>query len=237
MKIQTKVFLLLFIPAFLHAQMKEPYEWVGYEKVMGVKNGLRHYDYDVKTIFSSAPANVFWPGEQVRFIFQLTSNIDEPVRTEGRVQIISYGSKGIPGDVWWPEMYKVKDIETIPLSLDVSPNGYTDIEITPQAPERFGGYAVVFDLGKYGRRLATSFVKSMKPAPVKTQYPKQSLDDLGVDFLNRVGVQAIRYEVSYSPTTFRDYQRQMRKLDDDMKRYNDNNITVMHCSSRGVSKW
>lgn len=67
----------------------------------------------------------------------------------------------------------------------------------------------------------------MKPSPVKTQYPKQSLDDLGVDFLSRVGVQAIRYGLPYCPTTFRDYQSLMRKFDEDMKRFKDNNITVL----------
>ena len=55
----------------------------------------------------------------------------------------------------------------------------------------------MFDLGKYGRRLGTSFAYSMKPSLVKMQYPKQSLDYLGVDFLNRVGVQSIRYGIPF----------------------------------------
>ena len=42
-------FLTMF-SSFIQGQMKEPYEWVGYENVMKVKNGLRHYDYDVKTL-------------------------------------------------------------------------------------------------------------------------------------------------------------------------------------------
>ena len=74
---KRRYLLLVFLCVFsclLHAQMKEPYEWIGYENVMGVKNGLRHYDYDIKTIYSSAPANVFWPGEKVKFTFQLISN-------------------------------------------------------------------------------------------------------------------------------------------------------------------
>lgn len=217
------------------AQMKEPREWVGYEQVMDVKDGLRHYDYDVKTIYSSAPANVFWPGEKVKFSFQLTSNTEEPIDLDARIQIIHYGAKGIPNDIWLPEMYKIEEVQTISRSVKIASNGYMNVEVTPEIPETLGGYAIVFDLGKYGRRMATSFVRSMQPSPVKMQYPKQSLDDLGVDFLNRIGVQAIRYGVSYTPTTLSNYQSEMRRMDAEMKRYNDNNITVLLMFGEGQS--
>lgn len=234
-----KKYLLLVLLAtfsyFAEAQMKEPYEWAGYEDVMGVKNGLRHYDYDIKTIYSSAPANVFWPGEKVKFTFQLVSNTEEPIDVNASVHVIHYGTRGIPNDIWLPEMYKIEEIQTLSLPVKISPNGYADVEINTEIPEIFGGYALVFDLGKYGKRLATSFVRSMKPSPVKMQYPKQSLDDLGVDFLSRIGVQAIRYGASYCPTTMSSYQSEMRRMDAEMKRYKDNNITVLLMFGEGQS--
>lgn len=237
MKTNTLLYLtlMMLIPFTGNTQMKDPHEWVGYENVMGVKNGLRHYDYDIKLIYSSAPANVFWPDDNVKFTFQLSSNIDQVIQAEGKAHIIHYGSQGIPNDIWQPEMIKINEIKEIPVSVNISPNGYMNIDLEPQIPNHFGGYAVVFDLGKFGRRLATSFVRSMKPTPVRMQYPKQSLDDLGVDFLSRVGVQAIRYGVPYCPTTFRDYQPEMRKLDAEMKKYNDNNITVLLMFGEGQS--
>lgn len=238
MKMSKRYLIVLFLIAstlFVNAQMKEPYEWVGFENVMGVKNGLRHYDYDIKTIYSSAPANVFWPEDKVKFTFQLVSNTDEPIDINAGVHVIHYGAKGIPNDIWLPEMYKIKEIQTFSIPVKISPNGYADVVIAPEIPDVFGGYAIVFDLGKYGRRLATSFVRSMKPSPVKMQYPKQSLDDLGVDFLNRVGVQAIRYGLSYSPTNMSNYQSEMRRIDAEMKRYKDNNITILLMFGEGQS--
>lgn len=231
------LFLALFATYsyFADAQMKEPYEWVGYEDVMGVKNGLRQYDYEIKTLYSSAPANVFWPEEKVKFTFQLMSNTEEPIDVNASVHVIHYGARGIPNDIWLPEMYKIEEIQTLSLPVKISPNGYADVEIIPEIPEIFGGYALVFDLGKYGRRLATSFVRSMKPSPVKMQYPKQSLDDLGVDFLSRIGVQAIRYGASYCPTMMSNYQSEMRRMDAEMKRYKDNNITVLLMFGEGQS--
>lgn len=231
------LFLALFATYsyFADAQMKEPYEWAGYEDVMGVKNGLRQYDYEIKTLYSSAPANVFWPEEKVKFTFQLVSNTEELIDVNASVHVIHYGARGIPNDIWLPEMYKIEEIQTLSLPVKISPNGYADVEIIPEIPEIFGGYALVFDLGKYGRRLATSFVRSMKPSPVKMQYPKQSLDDLGVDFLSRIGVQAIRYGASYCPTMMSNYQSEMRRMDAEMKRYKDNNITVLLMFGEGQS--
>ena len=236
---KRRYLLLVFLCVFsclLHAQMKEPYEWIGYENVMGVKNGLRHYDYDIKTIYSSAPANVFWPGEKVKFTFQLISNTEDFIDVNASIYVIHYGARGVPNDIWLPEMYKIEELQTISTPVKISPNGYIDMEILPEIPDIFGGYAIVFDLGKYGRRLATSFVRSMKPSPVKMQYPKQSLDDLGVDFLSRIGVQAIRYGASYCPTTMSNYQNEMRRMDAEMKRYKDNNITVLLMFGEGQSQ-
>ncbi|MDD6211399.1 MAG: hypothetical protein PUB21_12445, partial [Bacteroidales bacterium] len=217
----------LFCVFMLKAQMQEPHNWKNYEEILGVKNGLRHYDYDVTTIYSSAPANIFWPDDKVKFTFQLSSNIDRAITENAHVHIIRYGTKGIPNDIWMPQMYKIEEVASIPVKVEMTPNGFQNITIEPQIPSSYGGYAVVFDLGQHGRRLGTSFVRSMAVSSVKMQYPKQSLDDLGVDFLSRVGVQAIRYGISYIATKHRDYQAEMRRLDEIMKQYKDNNITVL----------
>ena len=223
------IFILCFIAIAepLTAQMVDPQNWVNYEQVLNLKNGLRHYDYDVSVISRNAPANVFWPGDKVSFSFRITSNIDEPIETEGKADVIQYGAKGIPGDTWLPEMYLIRNVQSIPVKVRINPKSTADIELSPDIPAQFGGYVLVLDLGKYGRRLMTGLVRSMKPSPVAMQYPKQSLDDLGVDFLSRVGVQAIRYGMSYSTTAREDYRQKMLKFDEEMKEYQKNNITVL----------
>ncbi|MDR2776293.1 MAG: hypothetical protein LBC19_16460 [Tannerella sp.] len=209
------------------AQMKEPADWVGYEKVLGVKNGLRSYQYDVLLTDSYAPANVFWPGDDIRFTFQLKNNTPTTIDTEGKIHIIRYGTRGIPNDIWLPEMVELDYEKIIPCRITMTPDGYADIPVEINDITKYGGYAVVFDLGENGRRLGTSFVYSMKPSPVKMQYPKQSLDDLGVEFLSRTGVQAIRKGVPYVSTTSPDYRIFMQEFTREMKKYMDNNITVM----------
>ncbi len=211
----------------LAAQMKAPESWLGYEEVFGVDNGLRQYDFDVLLTESSAPANVFWPGDNIDFKFQVLNNTGSPISLDGYAHIIGYGTRGIENDIWLPQVVKTGDERKIPLKIEIEPNGYADVPLKIEGIDRFGGYAVVLDLGKHGRRLATSFAYSMKPSPVKMQYPRQSLDDLGVDFLSRVGVQSIRRAIPFISTTDPDYRTFINELDAQMHRYSDNNITVM----------
>jgi hypothetical protein len=230
--ILVSLLLLALIP--VEAQMKAPADWFGYENVFGVKNGQRHYDYDVKTIYSSAPANVLWPGEKISFTFQIISNIKQNIDVKAQVLIIRYGTKGIPNDVWLPEIYKIEDVQSLETDIKITPGGYVNIDVVPDIPDTFGGYAVVLDLGKHGRQVATSFVRSIKPSPVRMQYPKQSLDNLGPEFLSRVGVQAIRYGIPYYPTSFQNYRNEMRRIDGELKKYKDNNITVLLMFGEGT---
>lgn len=219
--------IFLFALQIANGQMKDPQDWVGYEEILGVKNGLRSYDYDVNLIGSSAPANVFWPGDAIHLKFQVINNTNQGIHADAKAYVIRYGTKGIPNDIWLPQMVKLDYEKAIPLKLNITPNGFVNTDITIDDIKDYGGYAVVFDLGKNGRRLGTSFVLSMKPSPVKMQYPKQSLDFLGVDFLQRMGVQAIRYGVPYMATTNPGYQTYMQELKRQMKNFSDNNITVM----------
>ena len=49
-KILVLIALSFMTVSTLTAQMKDPQNWVGYEEIMGVKNGLRFYDFEVNMI-------------------------------------------------------------------------------------------------------------------------------------------------------------------------------------------
>lgn len=233
-------FIILLFFCFLifqgvFGQMKDPVHWLNFEKILNVKNNQRFYDFDVYCIRSSAPANTLWPGEKSKFTFQIVNNTNSLISENAKIEIIQYGSRGIPNDVWLPEMFKIADVESIPVKIDISANGFVNIDVAPNLPETFGGYAIVLDLGKHGRRLVTSVVRTFKANPVAIQFPKQSLDDIGFDFLSRIGVQAIRMGISYIPTTSRDYVSEMEKLNMKLKEYKDKNITVLLMFMEGPS--
>ncbi len=207
--------------------MKTPEEWLNYDEVLGLESGLRFYDFDVDCIGTSSPANVFWPGEKVILTFQIVNNTDKDLSAKGFIDIIHCGTIGIPNDIWLPELKKLESCNPVPVEIHITPNGYTDITLDINIPEVFGGYVLVVDLGKHGRRFACSIVRTFKPDPSAIQYPKQAMDDMGADFLSRIGVKAIRMGIPYIPTSHRDYIREMETLDKKLKQYKDKNITVL----------
>jgi hypothetical protein len=227
--------LMLISAATGMAQMKAPEAWVNYETVMGVRNHLRQYDYAVTLAKASNNTNVLWPEEQPAYTIQVVNQLNGPLVAAGKIELISYGTKGRTGDIWLPEMVKFATISTTPVKVNISAKGYINLDYSPAVPARFGGYAIVIDLGKYGRRFVTSLVRTFKAGPQRTQYPKQSLDDMGADFLQRVGVQAIRMGVDYTPTTDAGYTEKMAAIDRKLQEYRDRNITVLLMFGAGTA--
>ncbi|PTR01511.1 hypothetical protein C8P68_101745 [Mucilaginibacter yixingensis] len=219
-----------------YAQMTSPEQWVNYDQVFGLKTGLRQYDYEVALIKSSTTTNVLWPGEQPQYTAQIVNNLGKPMDVEGRIDIIRYGTKGRPNDVWLPEMVKFADVASIAVKAHIQAGGFTNIDIKPIIPATFGGYALVLDLGPYGRRLICSVVRTFKATSTRLQYPKQSLDDMDPDFLQRLGVQAIRFGVDYFPTTDADYQTKLQALYAKLKKYQEHHITVLLMFGAGTAQ-
>ncbi|SEO83770.1 hypothetical protein SAMN05192574_11418 [Mucilaginibacter gossypiicola] len=228
--------LLLGSPLVVTAQMTSPGQWVNYDQVFNLKTGLRQYDYDVALIRSSTNTNILWPGEQPGYTIQVVNNLDGPLEVKGKLEIIRYGTKGRPNDVWLPEVVKFATVSSSDLPVSIKTKGFTNIEVKPNIPATFGGYALVLDLGQYGRRLVCSVVRTFAANPKRLQYPKQSLDDMDPDFLQRLGVQAIRMGVDYFPTTDADYQSKLSALYEKLKKYRDRNITVLLMFGAGTAK-
>src|ERR1700754_3772831 len=124
-------------------------------------------------------------------------------------------------------MVKFATVSSSEIPVSIKANGFTNVDIHPAIPGTFGGYALILDLGPYGRRLVCSAVRTFAANPKRLQYPKQSLDDMDPDFLQRLGVQAIRMGIDYFPTTDPDYQAKLSALYEKLKKYRDRNITVL----------
>jgi len=209
------------------AQMKSGEAMNHYAEVFGVTLHQRTYAYDVALIESKPASNMLVPGQQPVLTFLFTNRQDQPIDGAEKIDVLSYGTSGVGGDMWQSNVYKIADLPPIPIEVHLPPKGSQVIEVKPVLPETFGAYAFVADLGPAGRRFATSCVRAFAPAPERIQYPKLSLDDLGSDVLQGLGVQAIRLGVGYVPTTSKDYAPQMAKLGAKLKEYGEKNITVM----------
>ncbi len=209
------------------AQMKAPEQWLNYQEVFGVTPGLRHYDYNVSTIASSAPANVFHPGDSLRFDFDIEYRGNGKALSKVKARLVPYGTVGREGDVWLPVVRRSGEETATDIVLRFDASGHARATLALDTPDKFGGYAVVLDFGGDQNRMATSFVYAVEPAVKQMQYPRQALDDLGPDYLRRVGVQAIRQGCGYMPTGSGGYRKFMEELDRRLKSYADAGVTVL----------
>ena len=89
-----------------------------------------------------------------------------------------------------------------------------------------GGYGYVVDLGPSGRQFLTSAVRTFKPSLRRVQFPRQSLEHMPPAILERLGVQAVRYEVGFIA---RDegarYERLMERVARDLREMHAHKVT------------
>jgi hypothetical protein len=217
---------LSITPAF--AQMVSGEKVKNYTDVFGVQIDQRFYPYDVTLIDSKPAGNILQPGEQPVLTLLFTNNGTEPIQNaSAKIDVMQFGSKGIPGDIWLPQLFKIADLPSLPIQVDIPAKGSQVVEIRPNLPDTFGAYGFVADLGPSGRRFAASCVRTFAPTPEKIQYPKFALDlTTGIDVLRGLGVEAVRMGIPYTQTTGKDYAGEMAKLDAEMRDCAARNITV-----------
>ena len=200
---------------------------VGYAQTLGLGQPGVKSSYEVHLISSSAPGNVFWAGDTPSFTFQITNSTALPIAASGHIDLIAYGTHGAPGDVWTPHMFRIGAPAQTPFSVNIAANGYEDITVKPIVPSRFGGYALVVDLGSLGRQFATTFVRSLSGPLNYVQYPHLSLDYLPLPVLQRLGVHAIRLGVSYKATSAPDFDSWYADQGNQLKALQAAGVTVL----------
>ncbi len=212
------------------AQMVTGAAMPGYTETFGLAGSPA---YKVQIVGSSVPGNILWPGDKPRFTFQMLNDGGQALNAAGRVEVIAYGTKGVPGDVWTPHVFKIADVGAVPVAATVPAHGYADLTVSPRIPARFGGYALVVDLGPAGRQFLTSCVRTFAATQRRVQYPKFCLDALPLPVLKRLDVHAIRWGVSYKPTTDTDFARWYADRARDLKGYQDADIAVLLMAGGG----
>ena len=191
-------------------------------KPLGRGNAFNAFIYDC-----SLPGAIVYPGERVEFKAQVQANATNPVNVAGKIEVIAYGTRAIPGDIWKPEVFSLGIVQTIPVSIDLKANGWQDLAFSPELPDRFGGYGLVLDLGEHGRQFLGTCVRAMPNAPRKVQYPLQGMEKMEPAVLERMGIRGIRTDVRYVPPGHRAYDGYMASLREQFQAYARHNVSVI----------
>ncbi len=185
-------------------------------------------NYKVVLIESNAPGNVFHPGEPPKFTFQIENLTDRPLKAHGKIEAIRYSQSSVPGDQWYPELRRLEVVGTVPIAVTLDAKGWTNITAEPPMAETKGGYGYVVDLGEHGRQFLTSAVRTFKPIDQRIQYPKQCLEHMPAPILERLGIQAVRYGVSFlTPEDGGRYEQLLERLEHDLPEMHRHKVTCI----------
>ncbi len=210
----------------------------GAAEVFGLTPAQLATSYSVQELSCSAPANVFWPGDEMAFTVQIVNKSDQPLAAKGRAETIAYATACDPLDGWVQFCRKVGDLGSVPVNVDIPAKGFADVVIKPTRPTRFGAYALVIDLPGQGRQFAAAFLLTPPATPGKVQHPTYALDlrECSPEMCSlwqRLGIKATRNEWGYVRTDSAAYSNQMAQLAMDCKTMAEHDITAMLCIEGG----
>ncbi len=201
------VFLLLASAAVTHAQMITGRNMQNFAASFSLDQKSEAPGYDAVLTSMSAPGNVLYPGEQPTLNIQIVNKTDKALSGAASVEIIQYGTRGIPGDIWKPDVFAIAKVANAPVELQIKPRGFADITVSPKIPDDFGGYAIIMDIPGSGRRFVSAFVRTFQ-APARTKpYTKLTTDLNDIEVNSRLGVSPNRTGWGYRPTTDPEFEK------------------------------
>ena len=175
-----------------------------------------------------APGNVFWPKDEATFEFQWVNETDQPIKAQGRWEVIQYATRGDDPQPFAPvTLLKLRDGGNTPATIDLPAKGATRQSVKMPLPPELGAYAVVLNLEGRGREVVAYAVRTVAATPGRDQFPTYALDLQSPGFAplyQRLGIKGVRIEAgSFNP----DDPKAWEATDKLMKALQDANIAVM----------
>jgi hypothetical protein len=148
-------------------------------------------------------ANVLWPRETaaVTFYVKIDGGYQGPIKFD----VVQYGTRAIPGDMWKAHVFKIGDVSSSTANVDLPPKGGF-VTVRPKFGETFGGYAILLDIPGKGRYFGATCCRTMAAEPGRVYMPTYALD-LGWPFeqspivfnsFKKLGIKGARVEGGYN---------------------------------------
>lgn len=217
--------LLVVVPAMSDAQMRTGAGMKDYRSALRLNEAAS--PFSVALLDTGKPGSIFHPGDVPELKFQIQNRTDAPIKRTGKLELLAYGTRGIPGDIWQPEVFAIGEVGATDIEIDLAPKGYQNVTMKLALPEKFGGYMAILDLGDAGRQQVAAMVRGMKPDVPRTQFPMQALDAIDPPILERMGIRAVRHGVPFSAPNGRIDEARMQKLAREMDEFHKHGVTVV----------
>ncbi len=235
------ILLLSLPPAKIAAQMVTGQKMAGFAQAFNLSDSSKNPAYTVAQIAintaSASGVNILWAHESARCTFKIRST-KTPIHQSGTLEVIAYQTSVAAGEMWIPSVTKLRTAGYTPIRIDIEAGGEQTVTLTPSIPERFGGYAMVFDIPGFGRQWAGAIVRTISADSGYPQFPTYALDIDGeyeetFRLFKRLGIHGARVEVGYFPTNSPAYTKKMERLRSLMKMAQENHVTMMITAGYG----
>ncbi len=183
--------------------------------------------FNATLLKANEPGCIYYATQIPELTFQVRNLSDQPMTGDATLDVIGYGTRGIPGDIWKPEVFLVAGAPGEKITLNIPAKGWKNFTLNVPIPDRFGGYAVVVDFPGRGRTLLATMVRAVEPIVPLVQYPSQALDGIDPSVLERMGIRAVRLGIRYTSPTLSDYAQRIADLDRQMQDYQKHHVTVV----------
>ncbi len=192
-----------WLASSVHAQMVTGAGMEDFAQVFALE-GAKAKDWTAYETACSVSANVLWPGDEATFTFRI-ENKGDVIQGPANVHVVHYGTRGRPGDVWKPQVFKIADLKSVAVEVEVPARGDGTICATPEIPATFGAYGLVLDLGERGKAFVATCVRVPVADPGRVQFPTYALDlpwphEMSIEvyrLFQRLGVKGARTEGGY----------------------------------------
>jgi hypothetical protein len=231
----------------LWAQMVTGPDMTNFGEALGLTPALQTRSYTVEELSAQVAehcsANVLLPGESVRMTLLFRNKTNRPIHAQGSLEVIQFGTKGKPGDVWSPAVFRIARYKSSTLRVDLGRGGSQRITIAPAIPEAFGGYALIADLGSEGRAFAAALVRVLKPDSGRVQLPTYALDftwdeqmnENVLDLFQKLGIKGARTGAGFALEKDPGYTTHMAPLEHYLEWARKHEVTVMLTVDNGAA--
>jgi len=152
--------------AVASAQMVTGAKMPGYAESFGLteNSDIEVHQLSIETS-STTMVNVLHDGEQARIVFHVTNHSQENIHTNAVLRLVHYGTAVPEGDIWVPHVFRISDIGSAPVELNIARGGIfaaTLVRVITPEPGRvqFPTYALDTDWPQNMNEGVTRFLKS-----------------------------------------------------------------------------
>jgi len=237
--------ILASAAAGAQAQMATGADMPGFAEAFGLTKSpdisVRQLSVDTG---SATMVDVLYRGESAKLLFHVMNSSDEDIREDAAFRLVHYGTSVPEGDIWVPHVFRIAEVGSTPVRLDLPKHGTQDVTITPDVPAEYGGYALVLDVPGHGSVFAAALARVITPDPGRVQFPTYALDTEWPENMNegvyslmeKLGIKGVRCGIGFNLPSDAGYKEEQARIQQELAWAQKHDVTVMLMLQSGAAE-